>query len=96
MGCDRRTVKKILEEPVDKKYHREPKGSQVDIFRENIFQWLDQGLPVLRMLEKAREDPEQPYTGGKSAFYERVKKFKVLWEADSPMWNFRKICGWRL
>jgi transposase len=47
MNCDRRTVKRILEEPLEKIYKKgnlEP--SQVDIYKEDIFKWLDQVLFV--------------------------------------------------
>lgn len=80
MGCSRRTVRRILLEPTDKRYDGKPSGSQVDVFRQDIFRWLDQGIPVLRMLEMAREDPHHPYTGGKTVFYDRVKKFRQDWQ----------------
>ena len=80
MNCDRRTVKKILEEPLDKSYKKgnlEP--SQVDIYKEDIFKWLDQEISILRMIELAREDKEKPYKGCRTAFYKRVEKFKKEW-----------------
>jgi len=75
-GRNRQTVAQVLAEPGDKTYHRTPQGSQVDPFLGAIEQWLQQGLPTQRMLEQAREDPEHPYTGGKSVFYARVRELR--------------------
>lgn len=80
LGCNRRTVHKALEESPDITYQREQPGSSVEQFKDDIFRWLDQGVPVSRMLEMAREDPEHPYRGGKSVFYERVKTFREQWK----------------
>ncbi len=77
IGCDRRTVKKIVEEQVEKKYTREIAPSQVDVYKEDIFNWLNNGISVVRMLELVREDKEHPYQGGRNSFYERVKLFKT-------------------
>jgi hypothetical protein len=67
-GRDRHTVAQVLEEPVDQTYQRDSKGSRVDPLVGAIEQWLQQGLPTQRMLEKAREEIDPPYTGGKSVF----------------------------
>ena len=75
-GRDRHTVAQVLKEPVDQTYQRDAKGSRVDPFIASIEQWLQQGLPTQRMLEKAREESEPPYTGGKSVFYARVRALR--------------------
>jgi len=81
MNCDRRTVKKILEEPLEKIYKKENlEPSQVDIYKEDIFKWLDQEISILRMIELAREDKEKPYKGCRTAFYKRVEKFRKEWD----------------
>ena len=80
MGCSRKTVRKILSEKVEKVYHRNPAGSLVDLFRDDIFRWFDQNVPVSRMLEMVREDADHPYRGGKTIFYNRVKEFRNQWK----------------
>jgi len=72
-GRDRKTVAQVLQDPVHKTYQRAPTGSIVDPFVDSIKEWLQQGLPTQRMLEIARGDPDHPYTGGKTVFYERVR-----------------------
>ncbi len=76
VGCNRETVARILKEPMDKKFQRPPSYSQVERYREQIEEWLRKGIKVTRMLEIVREDPDNPYTGGKSAFYEQVARMK--------------------
>jgi len=73
MCCDRRTVKRIVHEPLEKEYKREGATSQVDIYKDDILKWLNNGVSVTRMLELVREDKEHPYQGGRNSFYERVK-----------------------
>jgi len=72
-GRHRHTVARVLEGPVDQKYQRAPTGSIVDPFVDSLKEWIQQGLPTQRMLEIARGDPDHPYTGGKTVFYERVR-----------------------
>ncbi len=59
---------------------REPKKrerhSQVDPYREQIERWLEEGLPVVRMLELVRSESEQPYTGSRSQFGEIVRRIR--------------------
>ena len=82
IGCDRRTVKRLLNESVNRKYSRPVTWSPVDVYKEQIKKWLEQGIPVKRMLEMVQEDPEQPFNGSKTAFYRRVKKFREEWKKD--------------
>jgi hypothetical protein len=42
--------------------------SKVDLFREQIADWLKQRLSGVRMLEVAREDGKHPYRGGSSVW----------------------------
>jgi len=84
LGCDRRTVKRLLEEPVGKKYSRPVSWSPVDDYRDDIREWLKAGVPVKRMFEMAREDPDRPFTGSKTAFYRRVGKFREEMKKDEP------------
>jgi transposase len=48
--------------------------SAVAVFDAQIIRWLDQRLPVTRMLELARADPDHPYTGGPTAFFTYIRK----------------------
>ncbi len=82
MCCDRRTVKRIVHEPLEKEYKREGATSQVDIYKDDILKWLNNGVSVTRMLELVREDKEHPYQGGRNSFYERVKLFKSEWKKE--------------
>lgn len=79
MGCDRKTVKRILALPTEEKYEREGHSSQVDCFKEQIEKWLKDDTPVERMLELVREE-EVPYKGSRSAFFARVKRIREVWE----------------
>jgi transposase len=75
-GHHRDTIAKVLKEAVDKKPQPRQRESRVDVFRPQIASWLDENLPVIRMLELAREDHEHPYTGSETAFYDYVRKMR--------------------
>jgi len=60
-GHHRDTVARVLREEVDKKPKTRNRSSAVAVFDAKIADWLDQGLPVTRMLELARADSEHPY-----------------------------------
>jgi transposase len=76
VGCHRDTVSRILREPVD--YQGEPRHrvSQIAVYDTAIKGWLDQNLSVRRMLELVRSDPDQPYQGSDSAFYDYVQPLR--------------------
>ncbi|MBS3787799.1 hypothetical protein KGY79_06320 [Candidatus Bipolaricaulota bacterium] len=78
-GHTRKTVRRVLKEPTDKEYRRKDMGSIVDKYVEYIRRWIKQELTVKRMLEKAREDEDKPYQGGKTVFYDRVKEIRDNW-----------------
>lgn len=78
----RNTVARLLSEPMDKTYSREAGPNAATPYAEMIKQWLDDSVPVKRMLELAREDKENPYKGGKSAFYRGVKMLREHWNID--------------
>jgi len=71
VGCHRNTVFKVLKEKPDKTYKRKKVPSQVDIYWDRIINWLDENIPITRMLEMVREDKNSPYQGGKSEGEER-------------------------
>ena len=58
------TVARALSEPRrSAAVQSRARKSSVDPFREQIAEWLKQGLSGVRMLELAREDAEHPYGG---------------------------------
>src|SRR5258708_14597896 len=63
LGRSKNTVARALSEPVDRQPSGRRRKSSVDVFREQIVEWLEQGLSGVRMMELAREDPEHPYGG---------------------------------
>ncbi|HET8625985.1 MAG TPA: IS21 family transposase [Thermomicrobiales bacterium] len=73
MGHHRDTIARVLREPVDREPTRRARPSAVAAFHEQIEGWLDRRLPVRRMLELAREDPDHPYRGSDAAFYQYVR-----------------------
>src|SRR5258708_32336281 len=75
-GHHRDTIARVLREEVDKKPKTRQRSSAVAIFDTQIAQWLDQHIPVSRMLELARADVEHPYTGGETAFYDYLRKVR--------------------
>ncbi len=75
-GHHRDTIARVLQEVVDKKPKTRQRSSAVDVFRPQIASWLDQNLPVIRMLEMAREDHDHPYSGSETAFYDYVRKMR--------------------
>ena len=60
-GHHRDTIAKVLKEAVDKKPKTRQRSSAADVFRPQMSDWLDQNMPVIRMLELAREDHDHPY-----------------------------------
>jgi IS30 family transposase len=57
------TVARVLREPVNRRPAPRHRRSQVDPYRAQIEGWVREGLSAVRMLELARGDPAQPYTG---------------------------------
>jgi transposase len=68
LGRDRKTVRKALAEPADKRLERPKRGSLVDPYDDKILQWIQEGIPVKVMLEMVKKDPHKPYQGGDSIF----------------------------
>lgn len=75
-GHHRDTIARVLQEAVEKKPKTRQRSSAADVFRPQIATWLDQNMPVIRMLELAREDNDHPYTGSETAFYDYVRKMR--------------------
>jgi transposase len=75
-GHHRDTIARVLREEVDKKPKTRQRSSAVAVFETQIAAWLDENMSVIRMLEMARADPDHPYTGGETAFYDYVRKIR--------------------
>ena len=73
-GHHRETIARVLREPVDRLPAPRSRPSAIEIFDEQITQWLDEQLSATRMLELARAHPDHPYHGGHTAFYTYVRK----------------------
>jgi len=62
LGRSPTTISRALREPMDRVPAPRRRRSQVDPYRPHIERWLEEGLSVVRMLELARDDPDDPYT----------------------------------
>ncbi len=76
LGHSRVTIRRVLQEPVDHRPARRQRSSKVDPYRAQIEQWVKDEVSIVRMLELARADPEQPYTGGRSVFSDHVRRIR--------------------
>lgn len=77
LGRSRSAVARALNEPVDRQPSGRRRKSSVDAFREQIAEWLKQGLSGVRMMELAREDPDHPYLGGSSMWRAAVRRERL-------------------
>ncbi len=77
LGRNRRTIARALREPVDQAAGKRQRGSQVDVYRAQIEQWVGAALPVVRMLELVRSEGEPPYAGSRSQFGEMVRRIRL-------------------
>src|SRR5438046_6209906 len=75
-GRNRRTVARGRREPVDRVPTSRQRSSTVDPYRPQIEAGIQAGLSTDRILEIARSDPEQPYTGSRSHFGEIVRRIR--------------------
>ena len=90
LGFDRETVARVLKEGVEAPPLHRKRTSIVDLYREQIAQWVKDGLTAARMLELARADQEHPYGGGHAVFrdavhQERLKQQQEQAIADVPV-----------
>ncbi len=77
LGRSRSAVARALSEPVDRQPSSRRRKSSVDAFREQIAEWLKQGLSGVRMMELAREDAEHPYGGCGSVWRAAVRRERL-------------------
>lgn len=59
-GHHRDTVAQVLREPLDKAPAPRDRPSAVSVYEDLIRVWVEEDMPVTRMLELARSDPKQP------------------------------------
>jgi transposase len=90
LGRNRRTIARVLREPVERRPAKRYRRSKVDPYRAQIAAWLAAGLTAVRMLELAREDPACPYRGGDNVFRTMVRRIRAEQQqqhaaADVPM-----------
>jgi transposase len=85
LGRSPTTISRVLKEPVDKRPAPRHRRSRVDAYRPQIEQWVREGLTAVRMLELARADPDQPYTGGQSVFRSMVRRIRLEWERQQAV-----------
>lgn len=76
VGHHRDTIARVLKEPVDQQPIVRPREPLAAAFAERIERWLEEGLSVRRMIEVARADPTQPFTGSDVAFYTYVRPLR--------------------
>src|ERR671937_2205871 len=74
VGHSPTTIARGLREPLDRQATKRQRRSKVDPYRPQIERWIAEGLTAVRMLELARSDPEQPYSGGRSQFGALVRR----------------------
>src|SRR5919202_2819630 len=84
LGRSRTTIQRVLQEPITQAPAHRQRASQVDPFRPQIEQWLQQGLSTVRMLELARADPDHPYAGGRSVFNDMVRRIRLERDRRPP------------
>src|SRR5438105_1148628 len=77
LGRSRSAVARALSEPVDRQPSGRRRKSSVDAFREQIGEWLKQGLSGVRMMELARADPDHPYGGCGSVWRAAVRRERL-------------------
>ena len=75
-GHHRDTVAQVLREPLDKAPAPRDRSSSVSVYDDHIRVWVEEDVPVSRMLELARADTNHPYKGGPTAFFDYVRKFR--------------------
>lgn len=93
VGCERRTVARVMRQAVDHAYRRRP-SNRLAHWDAAVATWLDAGLPIKRMLELARSDATTPYTGSPATWYRYVHRHQQARAADAaPVIRFEGLPG---
>ena len=77
LGRNRRTIARVLREPVEQRPAKRYRRSKVDPYRAQIVAWLGAGLTAARMLALARDDAARPYRGGDNVFRSMVRRIRA-------------------
>jgi transposase len=77
LGRSKTTIARAVSEAVDQQPTSRRRKSNVDPFREQIVEWLQQGLSGVRMMELARDDPDHPYVGCGSVWRAAVRRERL-------------------
>src|SRR5919197_6006713 len=88
MGHSPTTIARVLREPLDCQPTKRQRRSKVDPYRPQIERWIAEGLTAVRMLELARSEPEQPYSGSRSqcgAMVRRVRREREQQQAAAAV-----------
>jgi transposase len=94
VGCERRTVARVIQEPTDHAYRRRAQPSRLAHWDPTVTAWLDAGLPIKRMLELARADAMAPYTGSPATWYRYVHHHQqARAAAAAPVIRFEGLSG---
>jgi transposase len=76
LGRSPTTIARVLKEPVERHSTKRRRRSNVESYRPQIERWIGEGLSIVRMVELARADATQPYTGGRTAFGDLVRRLR--------------------
>ena len=94
VGCERRTVARVIQQPADHAYRRRAQPSRLVHWDPTVTAWLDAGLPIKRMLELARADATAPYTGSPATWYRYVHGHQqTRAAAAAPVIRFEGLPG---
>jgi transposase len=94
VGCERRTVARVVRQPIDHAYQRRSRPSRLAQWDAAVTAWLDAGLPIKRMLELVRADGTTPYTGSPATWYRYVHRHQqARAAAAAPVIRFEGLPG---
>src|SRR5438128_319106 len=94
VGCERRTVARVVRQPIDHPYQRRSRPSRLAAWDASVTAWLDAGLPIKRMLELVRADATTPYTGSPATWYRYVHRHQeARAAAAAPVIRFEGLPG---
>jgi len=76
LGRSPTTIARVLHEPVEQHPPKRRRQSKIESYRPQIERWIGEGLSIVRMVELARADAAQPYTGGRTVFGDLVRRIR--------------------
>lgn len=94
VGCERRTVARVVQQPIAHAYQRPAKPHRLALWDQQITAWLDAGLPIKRMLALARAEAPDAYTGSPATWYRYVHRHQQARAATAaPVIRFEGLAG---